>query len=251
MRSSCRALLSALVCLIAVPSLLNQSARAATTYYVYDALGRLRIVSHDNGVQTDYALDPAGNRTNVQDRDTLTPSAPTSLTLTSPSMNGNFLPYWGSSTGTLTRYELYESPSSGFSPQSLVYSGLSLSVMLTGRANGTYYYRVRACNAIHCSGYIPGPNPMVVNIPPPAPGPPTNPTKTFTANCSWRANWVAPVGGVTVANYILTDTQGGQQTVTATQAYVNCPINNQFGKMPSSVRACGSAGTCSISVNFP
>ncbi len=45
------------------------SATAATTYQ-YDDLGRLYIVSYDNGKQITYSYDPAGNRSQVQTADT-------------------------------------------------------------------------------------------------------------------------------------------------------------------------------------
>jgi hypothetical protein len=36
---------------------------------------------------------------------------------------------------------------------------------VSSKPNGTYYYRVRACNAGVCSGYIAGANPVVVQVP--------------------------------------------------------------------------------------
>ena len=66
-------------------------ALSATTSYEYDALGRLRVVTHDNRVVTTYTLDPAGNRTRLTDGADgtppvppapTTPAAPTNLTKT-------------------------------------------------------------------------------------------------------------------------------------------------------------------------
>jgi len=52
-----------LVC--AAVALTSGAAPASTQTYTYDALGRLTKVERSDGVTTTYALDPAGNRTNV------------------------------------------------------------------------------------------------------------------------------------------------------------------------------------------
>src|SRR5262245_19723390 len=41
------------------------AAASADVTYEYDAAGRLRKATHDNGMQTTYVLDAAGNRTSV------------------------------------------------------------------------------------------------------------------------------------------------------------------------------------------
>jgi hypothetical protein len=79
---------------------------------------------------------------------------------------GSYTISWGASTsGIVTAYELYESTSSSFSPQSLAYSGTGTSLPVSSKPNGTYYYRVRACNSGICSGYLAGSNPVVVQVP--------------------------------------------------------------------------------------
>jgi YD repeat-containing protein len=50
--------------LMAMLGVVTPNVATATTYH-YDALGRLVRVIHDDGKVTDYALDPAGNRTTV------------------------------------------------------------------------------------------------------------------------------------------------------------------------------------------
>lgn len=57
---------------------------------------------------------------------------------------------WPAQPGA-TFYELYRSFSSSFSNPSLVYSGASTDAFLN--VNGTWYLRVRACNAIGCSDF--------------------------------------------------------------------------------------------------
>src|SRR5688572_21603374 len=50
---------------VVLASLTTIAALAATVSYQYDELGRLRKVIYEDGKVTEYALDPAGNRTAV------------------------------------------------------------------------------------------------------------------------------------------------------------------------------------------
>jgi YD repeat-containing protein len=137
---------------------------AETITYQYDALGRLTTTSRSGGAQTVYSLDPAGNRTQVQSTGVPTPPSPPPWITVPATSTGSYTVSWGASTGVVTAYELYESASSGFSPQSLAYSGTGTSLPVTGKPDGTYYYRVRACNTL-CSGYLAGANPVTVQAP--------------------------------------------------------------------------------------
>ena len=67
--------------------------------------------------------------------------------------NGSFTINWAAATGGVTAYELYQSTSSSFTNATLIYNGPNTSVLLSGLTPGTYYYRVRACNATTCSTY--------------------------------------------------------------------------------------------------
>lgn len=136
-----------------------------TITYQYDALGRLISTSRSGGSQVVYSLDPSGNRTQVQTSGVTTPSVPPSITVPSTSTGSYTISWVASTSGIVTAYELYESTSSSFSPQSLVYSGTGTSFPAS-KPNGTYYYRVRACNASLCSGYRAGSNAVTVTVPP-------------------------------------------------------------------------------------
>lgn len=135
---------------------------AATATYEYDALGRLSRVTRSDGKVEVYRLDAAGNRTQVVSG-TLA-GVPASIAVPSSSTTGAYTISWGAASGTVTAYELYEATNSGFSGQARVYSGTALSTSLTGRTNGTYYYRVRACFDSDCGGYRTGPNGVTVTI---------------------------------------------------------------------------------------
>jgi hypothetical protein len=100
------------------------------------------------------------------------PGVPSSITVPATSSTGSYSISWGAATGTVTRYELYDATNSTFTGAVLAYSGVNLSAALTGKANGTYYYQVRACNGTACSAYQTGTNGVAVNVPPPPVLPP-------------------------------------------------------------------------------
>lgn len=98
------------------------------------------------------------------------PGVPASISVPSQVTNGTVSLSWGAASGSVTTYELYESTSSAFSSQTLVYNGAGQSQQLS-RGAGTYYYRVRACNAAGCSAYRTGSNAATVIV---APGQPSS-----------------------------------------------------------------------------
>jgi YD repeat-containing protein len=127
---------------------------AATASYEYDALGRLTRISYADGKRVIYRLDAAGNRTQVTSG---TPAGvPASISVPSSSTSGSYTISWGAATGTVTAYQLYEATNTSFSGQQLVHAGTGRSASLTGRGNGIYYYRVRACFDTECSAYRTG-----------------------------------------------------------------------------------------------
>jgi parallel beta-helix repeat protein len=82
---------------------------------------------------------------------TCTPPSPP--VLNDPGTNdtdGNYTVCW-SSVSSATTYTLEEDTSSSFSRPTIVYSGSETSKEITGKINGTYYYRVKACNECGCS----------------------------------------------------------------------------------------------------
>jgi len=149
-------------CGLVVSCVATGATLAATSTYEYDALGRLTRVGYTDGRQVIYRLDAAGNRTQVVSG-TL-PGVPVSITVPWGSTLGSYAVSWGPATGTVTAYNLYQSTSTSFSGQQLVYTGTALSTTLSGRGNGTYYYRVRACFETDCGAYRVGSNGVTVVI---------------------------------------------------------------------------------------
>jgi len=136
------------------------AARGATATYDYDALGRLTRVLYDDGKVAVYKYDAAGNRTQVLSGGP--PGLPASITVPASSSTGAFTISWGAASGTITAYQLMQATNASFSGETLVYNGTALSIALTGRTSGTYYYRVRACLDVSCGGYRAGANGVTV-----------------------------------------------------------------------------------------
>jgi YD repeat-containing protein len=177
--------------LVPLLTLVSAAGLADSLTYVYDALGRLTEVRYPNGSVVSYTLDPAGNRTEVASR-TL-PGVPASITVPANNSTGSYTISWGAASGTVTAYQLYEAAAANFSGQVEVYSGTATSRAISGKTNGTYYYRVRACNGTLCSGYRTGANPVTVNIPvPAAPATISGPSQNTTGNYS--ISWAASTG---------------------------------------------------------
>lgn len=126
---------------------------------------------------------------------TLPPGTPASISVPSTSTSGSYTISWGSASGTVTAYKLYEATNSGFSGQTLVHSGTATSKPLSGRGNGTYYYRVIACNGPACSGYRTGGNPTTVTLPPSVPSSISVPSSNNTG--SYTISWGSSTGNVT------------------------------------------------------
>lgn len=88
----------------------------------------------------------------------ITPSSPTGLSLPSTNTNGIVTVSWAASTGSVSRYEVlrlnhadpdphYELVQTVTSPTGPV----PTSTVITGHPDGTFNYRVRACNSASCS----------------------------------------------------------------------------------------------------
>lgn len=103
----------------------------------------------------------------------LIPSIPASISAPGNDNDGTFSVSWGTASGTITSYQLEQQINGGSWGQ--IYSGTSRSKAVSGLVDGTYKYRVKACNSDGCSGYRTASNTTVVLS---APG--TPPSITIT-----------------------------------------------------------------------
>ncbi|MCC4596063.1 RHS repeat protein [Xanthomonas campestris pv. phormiicola] len=121
----------------------------------------------------------------------LPPSTP-SLSVPSSSNTGSYSVSW-SAVATATSYQLEES-SNGGSSWSQVYNGGGTSAGISGKGDGSYVYRVRACNGSGCSGTS-GTGTVVVALPPPVPtGLKAYYTTPSTSQTRYSASWGASTG---------------------------------------------------------
>ena len=176
------------------------------------------------------------------------PSAPASLAVPASSDTGNYTISWGAASGTLTRYELQEATTADFSNATLAYSGTALSWPAANKIDGTYYYRVRACNGTACSAYITGTNGVMVIIPPPSA--PSNILVPTISTGIHTVSWTAATG--TVIRYELQqDTDSGFTApilVYSGMALSSSVTVSQTGTYYYRVRACNGSA-CSAFVD--
>lgn len=120
------------------------------------------------------------------------PSTAPSISGPSLSPNGSYTVTWAG-VATATSYRLEESANGG--AWALAYNGAGGSHGVSGRGNGTYQYRVQACNAGGCGPYS-GLLAVQVLLPPPTPAGPSmiwetwrSPGQPVRSSChgSWSA----------------------------------------------------------------
>ena len=96
-------------------------------------------------------LNPSSIGISVQKSSTK-PSSPALNDPGATDTDGDYTVSWSSVSGA-TSYTLEEDTSSSFGSPTVVHSGAGTSKYVTGKSDGTYYYRVKACNACGCSGW--------------------------------------------------------------------------------------------------
>ena len=125
----------------------------------------------------------------------LPPGTPSSITVPATSTSLTYTISWGAAIGTVTRYELQHDTNSGFTAPFIVYSGTALTSNIPVTQDGTYSYRVRACNDSGCSNYQTGANGVVVTGPPGVPSSITIPATSATG--TYTISWGTASGTVT------------------------------------------------------
>ncbi|MGS2724925.1 RHS repeat-associated core domain-containing protein [Porticoccus sp. GXU_MW_L64] len=140
----------------------------------------------------------------------IAPSVPSSISTPSTSYSGSHSVSWGSSSGSVTAYELYQQKDGG--SWVLKYSGAGTSATLNNLTIGTYAYRVRARKTVGTfsaySGYRNSNSSMVTT--PSIPGAPSAPSGVSSSSIS--LSWGAVTGA---SHYLLTRTgPGGLGTIT-------------------------------------
>ncbi len=108
-----------------------------------------------------------------------------------PSTNGVYGLTW-SSVAAITRYEVEESTATG--DWGLVYAAPAASWTPPAHANGTFYYRVRACASSDCGAWSNVQSvQVIVGLVPTAPTAPASTTGSFTLQWTVPPNTIGPV----------------------------------------------------------
>lgn len=179
----------------------------------------------------------------------LAPSMAPSLSVPQYGDNGSYGITWSTSAGA-SRYELEESAAGGAWTPS--YAGTGMSMAFSGRAAGTYGYRVRACNPVGCTGY--SSNGAVTVIYPPATAPSiSGPARAATSgfNVSWS-------GIANSSRYLLQESaNGGAWSTLQDNSAQSFSASRGIGGYAYRVAACNRAGcgpwsgTASVQVIAP
>lgn len=183
---------------------------------------------------------------------------PTPLpTYSVPSTNttGSVTVSWSAST-PVTGYTLQQS-SNGGSSWSTVYSGSGTSVALSGLANGSYTYRLQACNNTAgnaaCTAWVAA-GPMAVTLSPTSA--PSLSVPASSGNGSFTVSWSA-VGNATSYTLQQSSNGGNWSTVQSSSARSWSASGHSNGSYGYRVQACAAggcgpwSGTGTISVLLP
>lgn len=155
-------------------------------------------------------------------------AAPISITVPATNTTGSYTVSWAASTTVGATYTLEESSDPNFNLSTVLGTGLSvLSVDVTGKQTGTYYYRVKATKSpMVDSQWMSGINGCSVLLIPTSPNP------------------IAPIGTITVSNptYTWSDVVGASSYDIYTSTNGVTALTNYT----SAVSNCVPGGTCNI-----
>lgn len=170
------------------------------------------------------------------------PATPASLSVPGSSSTGSGSLSW-SATSLTTRYTVQESANGGAS-WATIYNSSGTATSVSGLANGSYTFRVQACNTYGCSGWRAGSATLSVLHPPASAPSLSAPASSNTG--SYTVSW----GGVSTSTaYTLQEqVNGGSwatlQNTSATSRAISGKGNGSYGYR---VRACNGGGCSGFS----
>lgn len=164
------------------------------------------------------------------------PPAPASVSVPASSADGTATVSWAAVT-QVTHYIVQQS-SDGGTNWTQIYNGAALSTAVSGLANGSYKYRVEACNAYNCSAWATGGTLLVTH---PPTGVPTVSAPGNSTNGSYTISWTAVS---TATSYTLQESinGGGWTTVQANGNTSWATSGRGNGSYGYRVQACNAGG---------
>lgn len=171
---------------------------------------------------------------------TLPPASAPTLTVPATSYTGGYAVSW-TSVSAATRYELQERLGSG--SWSGVHNGSQTNKAVSGKAAGSWQYRVRACNAGGCSGYSAA-GTTVVTLPPTAAPALTAANSNYTG--AYTLSWTSVA---TATRYVLQERlgSGSWTTIHDASGTSKAVSGKTTGAWGYRVRACNVAGCAGYS----
>ncbi|MGN6656008.1 MAG: hypothetical protein ACTHJ9_11800 [Rhodanobacter sp.] len=151
------------------------------TYYFYNQAGQL-IHQVEPGSARATNLIYLGRKLLAKNA-TISLGAPATIGFSSNPNNGSYTVNWGAVPGA-TSYVLQESANGG--PWTTVYSGSAPSAALSGRAGGSYVYRVEGCIGTTCGAFTTS---ATLGVTPTLP---TVTVPTGIVNGAYTVSWTAP-----------------------------------------------------------
>lgn len=181
---------------------------------------------------------------------TLPPTAVPALTVPDTGLNGSFTVAW-TAVAAADRYQLEERQGTG--AWSLVHEGAGASRAISGKAAGSWPYRVRGCNGSGCGGWSATGTVVVIHAPA------AKPTLSVPATNYAGAYTVSWTGVATAARYELEERlgTGAWAQIHSAAATSRSVSGKTAGRWSYRVRACNEAGcaawstAASVDVTLP
>ncbi len=168
------------------------------------------------------------------------PPTPTGLSAPSTDGDGAYTISWNASSGSSLYYELQEKFGAG--AWMTIHSGSARLKAVTGRAAGTYYYKVAACSnlTLDCSSWS-GTKTVTVQAAPSTPATPSGPTTDY--NGSYTINWSTSTNS---SSYRLEEKVGAVWTQIYSGSSLSKAISsNSAGTYSYRVKGCNTGSVCS------
>ncbi|WP_447732648.1 hypothetical protein [Rhodanobacter soli] len=160
----------------------SKTVGGTTTYYFYNQAGQLMYQwAPGSGLSTSFVY--LGSKL-VGDNESVVLVAPGAVNFDANPNNGSYTVSWGVVPGA-TSYLLQESANGG--SWTTVYSGSAASKALSGKAGGSYVYRVEGCLGTTCGAWT---SSATLGV---TPALSTVTVPTGTINGTYTVNWTAPV----------------------------------------------------------
>ncbi|OOG54108.1 hypothetical protein B0E47_13140 [Rhodanobacter sp. B05] len=174
---------------------------------------------------------------------TIPPASTPSLSVPASNHSGSYAVSWGS-VGGATSYPLQEQVNGG--GWSTIQSSSATSLAIGGKGNGSYGYRVQACNVGGCGPWS-ATGTVAVTLPPAPPSTVTAPS--YVHGVTYYVTWSASAGA-TSYNVQKTNYSLGTTTIVATTSATSAtmPGPRSSESLLYAVQACSAAG-CSAFTN--